>query len=287
MKRIRIFLIIATIFTAFACNLEQEIDLELPTYDSQPVVECYLEPGQPFSLLLSRSAAYFDPFPSLNDENFVNQLLINDADVTITHNGKEYHLENGLLLNFATNKFFNYSSPEIIPEDYEHDFELKITLTDGSIIEGRTRMLPAIPLDSIVVQLPEPETRTERDTLYRVLTYFTDVPNERNYIRRMLHNSSLDSIPDQDFVTDDRFVEDLVVFGSGYDYAVGDTIYNTLFHIDKAYFDYLQSVFIARDANGNPFAQPSPIISNLTGSANAIGIFTFLSYDRVMTIIEE
>ncbi len=287
MKRIRIFSIIATIFTAFACNLEQEIDLELPVYESQPVVECYLEPGQPFTLLLSRSAAYFDPFPSLDDENFLNQLLINDADVTISHNGKEYNLQNELLLNFTTNKFFNYSSPDIIPEDYEHDFELKITLADGSMIEARTRILPTIPLDSIVVQLPEPETRTERDTLYRVLTYFTDIPNERNYIRRMLHRSSLDSIPDQDFVTDDRFVEDLVVFGSGYDYAVGDTIYNTLFHIDKAYFDYLQSVFIARDANGNPFAQPSPVISNLTGSANAIGIFTFLSYDRVMTIIEE
>lgn len=287
MKRIHIFFAIASFFAIAACNLEQEIDLELPTYDSQPVVECYLEPGQPFSLLLSRSAAYFDPFPSLNDGNFVDQLLISDAQVTITHNGKTYELDNQLYLNPFTNKIFNYYSSEIVPTDLDHDFELNITLSDGSIIEARTRLLPVIPLDSIVVELPDPEIREESDTLYRVLTYFTDVPNERNYIRRMLHFSSLDSIPDQDFVTDDRFVENVVVFGSGYDYARGDTIYNTLFHIDEAYYEFLNSVFTARDSNGNPFAQPSPVISNVTGSANAIGIFTCLSYDRIKTVIEE
>ena len=46
------------------CNLEQEIELDLPEYDSRPVVECYLEAGKPFSLLLSQSSPYFDPFRS-------------------------------------------------------------------------------------------------------------------------------------------------------------------------------------------------------------------------------
>jgi len=287
MKRIHIFFIIAIAFAGFACNLEQEVDLDLPTYESQPVVECYLEAGEPFSLLLSRSAAYFDPFPSLDDGDFIDQLLINDAEVTITHKGTVYELENQLFINPFTDKIFNYYSDEIVPEDMDNDFELSIRLSDGSTIQATTRMLPVVPIDSVVVELPDPEIREEADTLYRVLTYFSDISEERNYIRRMLHASSLDSIPEQDFVTDDRFVEDAVVFGSGYEYAVGDTVINTLFHIDQAYFEYLQSVFIARDSNGNPFGQPTPIISNLTGTADAIGIFTCLSYDRVFTIIEE
>lgn len=287
MKYIHLLIIISAAFFFFSCNLEQEIDLELPTYDSQPIVECYLEPGQPFSLALSRSAAYFDPFPSINNFEFLETILISGAEVTITHNGKVYELENRLYFNTFTNKFFNYYLNVPVPQDFDQDFELSITLSDGSTIQAKTRMLPAIPIDSVVVELPDPATREEADTLYRALTYFTDPPSDRNYIRRMLHTNSLDSIPDQDFVTDDRFVEDLVVFGSGYDFAVGDTVINTIYHIDETYFNFLQSLFIARDSNGNPFAQPSPIISDLTGTANAIGIFTFLSFDRVTTIIKK
>jgi hypothetical protein len=127
----------------------------------------------------------------------------------------------------------------------------------------------------------------DTDTLARVLTYLTDLPNEDNYFRRMLHEGSLDSLPRQDFTTDDRVVEDVVVFGTNYDFEIGDTVINTIYHIDKAYYDFLESVQIAVDGNFNPFGQPSPIISNLEGSANAIGIFTGLSYDRKATIIQE
>jgi hypothetical protein len=261
-----------------ACNLEKEIDLQLPEYENQFIVECYLEPGQPFTLLLSRSASYFDPFPTTTNE-FLENILEDDAEVTITHNDITYTLKNQLVFNPFTRKVFNYFSEEKVPVDYESDFELYIRTKDGKIITAETRILPVIPIDSVVVQF------AETDTLARVLTYFTDVPQQKNYFRRMLHLSSLDSIPEQDFATDDRFVEDLVVFGTAYDYAEGDTIINTLYHIDQAYYEFLLSVAIAVNANGNPFGQPSPVISNLQGDADALGIFTGLSYDRVVTII--
>jgi hypothetical protein len=103
----------------------------------------------------------------------------------------------------------------------------------------------------------------------------------------MLHFGDLDSL-EQDFVTDDRIVDDsLIVFGTGYDYAVGDTVINTLYHITEEYSTFLESLNAAVSANGNPFGQPSPIISNLEGSANAIGIFTGLTYDRRVDIVEK
>ena len=67
----------------------------------------------------------------------------------------------------------------------------------------------------------------------------------------------------------------------------GDTIYNTIFHIDRAYYNFWESTFNAVSSNGNPFGQPSAVISNLEGNAGAIGIFTGLSYDRVMTIVKK
>jgi hypothetical protein len=104
----------------------------------------------------------------------------------------------------------------------------------------------------------------------------------------MVNVGSLDSIPLQDFSTDDRFVEDRVVFGTQFEFSAGDTIFNTIFHLDEDYYNFIESTQNAVNGNFNPFGQPSPIISNLESDAeNIIGIFTGLSYDRVMSIVEE
>lgn len=273
------FLFFAFAIALVSCNLEKEIEIDLPDYESRYVVECYLEPGQPFSLLLTRTASYFDPFPTSNSD-FLDQILVDDAEVTILHNGQTYTLQNGLFFNPISRKAYNYLAPDFIPADYDHDFELSILTPDGKTITATTRILKPVPIDSIVVEF------ANNDTLARVLTYFKDIPNERNYYRRMFHEHSLDSIPLQDFATDDGIVDNNIVFGSAYDFAVGDTVFNTIFHIDRSYYDFFNSVQTAASSNGNPFGQPSPIISNLKGTANAIGIFTGLTYDRVMTIVE-
>jgi len=277
--------LIASFFVAAiaACgSLEKEIDLNLPEYQPQYVVECYLEPGQPFSLLLTRSAPYFEPFPS-DLEGFVENLLVDSAEVLIHYQGKTHQLTNGLVLNPFTKKIFNYYNEELVPADFDNDFELDITTPDGKHITATTHILPVVPIDSVVVEFDE-----EKDSLARVLTYLTDDPNTKDYYRRMLHHGSLDSIPDQDFTTFDDFVDDnKIVFGTGFDFEEGDTVFTTIFHIERAYFDFLESLQYAIDANGNPFGQPSSIISNLEGDANALGIFTGLSYDRKMIRIKK
>lgn len=263
-----------------ACNLEKEIDINLPDYENQLVVECYLEPGQKFALSLSRSAGYFDVLPAF-DLSFLDKIIEKGAQVTITHNGTTYTLPERNVFNPFTQKFYNYYANETVPMDFEHPFELRIITQDGKTIEATTKLLPPVPIDSVVVEF------ADKDTLARVLTYLTDIAGQHDYYRRMLHNVSLDSIPEQDFLADDRIVDKKVIaFGTGYDYALGDTVFNTIFHVDEAYYNFLESVFNASTSNGNPFGQPSPIISNLRGNANAIGIFTGLSYDRKQTIVK-
>lgn len=266
-----------------ACNLEQEVDITLPSYNSRPVIEAYLEPGKPFRVLITRSDGYFDEFPGLED--FPGGILYDSAQVAITHRGETYVLNNQISFDPVAGKLYNYGNSETVPENIEEPFELFVQFPDGTEAYARTQLLPRVAIDSVVVEFPEGDM--PEDTLARALTYFTDDPTQVNFYRRMLHDGSLDSLR-QDFVADDQIVDDgLVVFGTGFNFAEGDTIINTLYHITEEYATFLESLDAAVSANGNPFGQPSPIISNIEGSANALGVFTGLIYERRMDIVEK
>jgi len=271
-------LVVLFLLSWWACNLEQEVDIDLPPYNEQLVVECYLVPDQPFAALLTRSASYFEPFPTENDQ-FLENILVSNANVSISHKGNTYQLRNRLVYNSFQERVFNYVADERVPMDLESDFELRIETQDGQLITATTRLLPVVPIDSLVVEF------NDTDTLARVLTYFTDDPEQENYYRRIF--SAGDTI-EQDFVVDDRFVDSSkVVFGTAYDYAVGDTVQSLLYHIDEDYFLFQNSILNALTANGNPFVQPSTIISNLEGETEAIGIFTGISVARRQRIIRQ
>lgn len=272
---------VAVLLLLAACNLTKDVDIDLPDYERQPVVECFLEPGQPFRLLLTQSYGFFDPFGL--DSNFIQKTLLDGATVTISYDGHTDTLTNGLFFTFvAPIKIFNYQSSQLVPATPGIDYTLNIRLPDGNTITGRTIMLPRVPIDSVLV-----EFSPDIDTLARVLTYISDDRTTPNYYRRLLNYSSLDSFPEQDFLVDDRIITTpLIAFGTGYELTRGDTAFNTIFHITKDYYDYYESVQLAVFGNVNPFAQPSPIRSNVSGSGNPLGIFTCLVYDRDTTIIE-
>ena len=266
---------------AASCNLTKDVDITLPEYERQPVVECYLEPGKPFRLLLSQSYAFFDPFGL--DSNFLNRTLLQDADVRISYAGKTVVLANTFSFEPSPFKLFNYTAAEIVPYNPGVNYTLDIRLPNGLEITGSTRMLPRVPIDSIKVEfLQGPDSKA------RILTYISDDPAEENFYRRMLNYGSLDSIPVQDFIFADRTVtNNIIAFGTGYELNLGDTVFNTVFHISREYYDFTESLQLAVLGNVNPFAQPSPIKSNVRGSANPLGIFTSLSYVRDTTIIAQ
>ena len=55
MKNALLFLPIALAVMLAGCNLEKEVDIKLPETQERIVVECYLEPGAPINLLLTRT----------------------------------------------------------------------------------------------------------------------------------------------------------------------------------------------------------------------------------------
>ncbi len=279
MKSLRSIIFFAALATLAACNLEKEVDIELPEYDRQPVVECYLEPGKPFRLLLTSSYSFFDPFGL--DSNFLEKTLLQGATVTIDYDGQTVTLQNIPALETNPFKIYNYTSQNIVPATPGIEYTLNITLPDGKTVTGTSTMLPFVPIDSIRV-----EWNPEQDTLARMLTYITDDQTQENFYRRLLNYSSLDSVPDQDFLVSDRIsTTELIAFGTGYELTEGDTVFNAIFHISRDYYNYIESVQLAVFGNINPFAQPSPIKSNVSGTGNPLGIFTCLVYDRDTTII--
>ncbi|MEM9888722.1 MAG: DUF4249 family protein [Bacteroidota bacterium] len=279
MKKYILYTLLASA-TFAACNLTQEIEIDLPAYENQIMVESYLVPGQPFTLLLTQSFSYFAPIPQ-NTEAYLEELFINDAEVTIRFEDKEVQLTNQLSFNPLTGKLFNYSAGILVPEIYDVEFELEVRTAEGDIIRGRTLIPEPVPIDSIVVQF------NETDTLARALTYWTDDNSEENFYRRLFAQGARDSV-DIDFVLDDQIVDNsIIVTGTAYDFAVGDTIFNTIYHTTEEYFVFMNSIFNADAANGNPFAQPSTILSNVEGNNEPLGIFTGLTFDEERTIISK
>jgi Domain of unknown function (DUF4249) len=277
----RYFAFFASLIFLVSCNLEKEIEIDLPEYERQPVVECYLEPGKPFRLLLTQSYSFFDPFGL--DSSFLQKTLLQDAKVNIRYDGKTVSLPNTLSLENDPFKIFNYTAREIVPDKPGTEYTLDITLPNGKNISGRAVMLPKVPIDSVVIEFSK-----DRDTLARALTYFTDDQGIANYYRRLLNYKSLDSVPEQDFIVNDQILKTAKsAFGTGYELKQKDTIFNTLFHITKDYYDYIESYQLAVIGNLNPFAQPAAIKSNVSGTGNPIGIFTCLVYDRKLTVVKK
>lgn len=276
LKFIGISFIIAVNLMA-SCNLENDIDLELPAYEPEMVVECYLQPGRDITLTLIEGNAYLDPYLNTTT-GLPNLQLISGAIVTVSYGGTTDTLSNSIGGDID-GKLFNYTNGSPFPALYNTPISLRIEdPATGRIATATTEIIPNIPIDSTWI-----DEGTGPEAI--VLTSVTDPTGTENFYRRMLHvDSLLGSNIDQDFVVDDQFVSEngAIIFGSGPGWDSGDTLITTIWTINEEYYRFYTSVDDAVNSNGNPFAVPSPIISNIVGGK---GIFTGLTFDRDTILI--
>lgn len=244
------------------CDLQKEIEVPLPRYEDKLVVECYLEAGKPFKMTVTESNSYFAK-PNVPD--------VKDAKVDIIYNGQHERLAYKLMIDSQNNKAYNYISESNVPSLVDGVFSLQVEDPKGRKITGETTFLPAVVIKEV-------EWKYNKDSLAFLLIRFDDDPTANNYYRIQVHRDSLNRNPDVDFSLDDSFAtNNEITLGTGYNYRKEDQVYVTVYHIEKKYYDFLQSVENAANANGNPFAQPARVTSSLEGG---IGIFTTLVYDR-------
>jgi len=262
------YLLLPLLLLLCSCDLQKDIEVDLPSYAPQLVVECYLEPGQPYRLTVLESSSYFEtPQP----------VVVDNAEAYITHNGKKIQLPYKPTYDENSGRLYTHVSEAVMNGKTGDIYGLEVTDDKGRKVTGYTTILPEIPIDTIEWKF------NEKEEAY-LLTSFQDDPNTADYYRYFVHQDSLNTDSDQNFTSSDNATNGKrISFGSGYDYKRGDVVILTLFHIEKQYFDFLNSTANARNANGNPFAQPAQIKSSVQGG---IGIFTNLAYDREVVIIK-
>lgn len=265
--RITLFLL-----AALLASCTQDYDIQLPPEESRLVVECYLEDGQPMRLLLSESTA-------LLDTGLVPPVFI-DAVVTITHRGRVDTLRPFVYIDLERRRGYNYGNPTIVQADYTSGEPYRIDVMDskGRRAYGVTQFVRPVEITSLT---PSFDNEGEAFCTSR----FPDDPSTKNYYRLVLTKNAPYDTVEQDQLFDETFVNNDgdIVFGSGYDYARGDTIHGALYHLTYDYYRYLTTSQNARGALVNPFAVSGEVVSNIEGG---IGVFAALSVTRKVVAVE-
>jgi hypothetical protein len=267
--RIYLYILFSLLLSLSACDLEQDADITLPSYESQLVVECYLIPGQQLTATVLESVRYFNS-PTIP--------LVPDAEVYITTPaGNRIKLEYRPALN-EDGKGHTHSSSTRMQGKAGEIYTIEVKDSKGRRLTGFTTIQPLVPIQEVTWKF------NDKEKAY-LLTTFQDNPNEKNYYRYRTYQVIANRTSRmRDFVASDDLTNgEKTSYGSGYDYERGDTMVVSLYHIEKQYYDFLNSTDNAKDANGNPFAQPSKIRSSVQGG---LGIFTNLVYDTKRIVIK-
>jgi hypothetical protein len=257
-----VWVVLASIL--IGCNLEKEVEIEIPEYDRELVAECFLEVGKPFRLLLSESIGFFEG----TDTPFIA-----GAEVVISHNGIHDTLPEGVYVDPLGFKLFNFSSSNVVPADYSTEYELSIKYPDGRHITGKCKVMRPIS------QKPAISATFNADSMASITVRWPDFAGENSYYRLALFKGKLyEPNPDNggalefDFSLDDRIGDgETFTIATLFDYERGDTLIAAVYHINYEYWRYLQSLDDAQSSSGNPFAQPGVIHSTVEGG---IGVFT-------------
>ena len=254
------------------CGLQQDIDVVLPAYPPQLVVEAYLENGRIPQLTVSESVEYLaSPTPQV------------PTDVTATiilPDGQRQVLTFAPGVDKRTNKAYTHLGTKPLVAQPGQTFGLELTDTKGRRVTGSATMPARVPIDTVEWKfndLPE-----EQRQAY-VLTRFRDPATPLDYYRFQIHRRRVTKDPEVEYTVEDRLNNGSEYsLGTSYEFKRDDTLVVSLYHLDQPYFQFMQSVQDARNANGNPFGQPSGIKSTVQGG---IGVFTILSYNRRRVIV--
>lgn len=253
---------------------EKEVDLKIPPHERQLVVECYLEPGKPYRLMLTESVGFFDG----PDTPFVDGAL-----VIISHGGTSDTLSNTFALDFQDFKVYNYSSPAIVPENYTDEFTLYVRDLQGRELRGSTKMLQPVQFSSL-------KASYDADSMAALLVQWPDERGRENFYQFTMHEDSLivgeesENGLEFSFTVDDRIGdgEDFTL-STFFDYKKGDMLICTVYHLTEECWRYYETAALSADANGNPFANPVTIYSTVEGG---FGVFTGLNYFRDTLVIQ-
>lgn len=281
---IRVGLVVCAQLALAGCGkLQNNIDVPLPSYSAELVVECYLIPGQVPSLAVTTSVPYLSTvLPQVPTDVTVTLTMPNGTPVPL-----RFAPNYKALTDTTGEKFHSHIGRDPLVAKPGDVFTLDVRDTRGRHVTGTATMLSPVPIDSVRYKFND-KPGAERKAYF--LTYFRDPATADDCYRLQLHKGNpakgaLLKRPEVDNAFEDRLLNgQQFVVGTSYRFFPGDTVTATLYHTDEAFFRFRQSLRDARNANGNPFAQPSAIYSTVQGG---VGIFSVLSATTTTKILSK
>jgi hypothetical protein len=287
-------------------SCQKEIQVVLPPATPKIVVEGKIEPGVPPYVILTHNMPYFGPTDINSIQNsFIHNAVVTVSDGTNTVILNEYcsqSLPDSLLplvasftgIDTFTLKSFNYClytslNPSIFGQ-IGRTYSLKID-SDGKTVTASTPILQPIPLDTLWFRYEK--LNSVGDSLGFIWAHLTEPGNEYNAYRWLAKRNTKDFsfIAPFNAATDDKFYNGQS-FDFDYDRGVvqnsqaqddnneergyfkaGDTVVVKFCTIDHAVYSFYRSLDIIENNNGNPFASPSSVESNVFPKEDALGIW--------------
>lgn len=252
----------------------QNITIDLPEYESQLVVESYLDANISFYVVsVTESVSFFTPGTLPVSQSLP---VVNSAIITITHG----NITDTIPYIDSLRVYIKPLQNSMQATDFE-PYLLRVEDTaTNRIATATTRFLPQIPIDTVLYLL--------NDSLQAaMLLYFYDPKPDTNYYKPWFANAA--NIFDRDSLYtwefgDKALGNDRTSVGMDYHYRLNDTVVARLYHISREYYRFLDTVDDAADASSGPFTRPARIESNIQGGT---GIFTALTYDQRIVVIKQ
>lgn len=279
------------------CNLENELDVVLPTYPAELVVECYLEAGTVPRLTVLESGPYLPDVPDrptialptaatpvLGVALPSGQSVAVPTDVTASltlPNGQAVALRFAPGIDPVTRKYFTHVGTAPLAMQPGQRLALTVQDTRGRRVTGTAGVPTLVPIDSVRYGF---NGLSGNDRRANFITRWTDPAATTDFYRLLLNNGR-DDINDSAL---DLPLEDRLFNGQSYTslttyrFRPNDTLTATLFHMEPEYYSFQQSIREAVRATGNPFAQPARIRNTVQGG---LGVFAVLVADRRTLIL--
>ncbi|MCG3167773.1 MAG: hypothetical protein POELPBGB_03568 [Bacteroidia bacterium] len=282
----------ASVVILLLSSCEKEITIDLPESEKKVVVEGVIEQGKHPYVLLTRSSPYFAPI-----EDFTNNLFVTDATVIVSDGVIIDTMEGGLNFDIYTpNPAFAYTS-DVITGEVGKTYYLTV-IADGKTLSASTTIPQPIALDSLWFK---EDLGAEDDSLGYVWAHLTDPDTMGNQYRwfSQIMGRQPRLLPADGSVFNDKFINGQS-FDFAYDpsddplepedpdalplfyFAVGDTVVVKFCTIDKKTYNFLNSLENIRFANGNPFASPASVFSNVEGGGLGGWCGYGASYDTIV-----
>jgi hypothetical protein len=268
----RYLLSIGLIVWLTACgDLREEVaPAELVVTASKLAVACFISPQD--SLLtakVSRSRPLLDEDPTRNVEVFDATVTLADGQQTVT-------------LTYDGQLGYYRADARLLPIQAGKTYTLTVVSTDGLRVTASATVPAAIPIQAVSAEL-QPNGSNGSSQLQTQISWqdppaSANVYQVRGQLTSAAGSQSRQTVVftgnEQGFFTDSDAVGGQSLSATGYIYnPVGSLLTMELWHVTDAYYQYHQALALQLQTDGNPFAEPTPIPSNIQNGLGCFGAY--------------